>query len=314
MKKRNWIIVAAAVVVAAAVCVVLLVHKPQEGSTGILYRVTGGESTAYLLGSIHIGTGDMYPFGDTLMDALAGADTFVFESDTRTDENVQRLMTRMTLPKDATLRDILGDDLMDEVLAAYDAIGIPAAMIDAQQPWVVISTLSVYSSAVEMGIDNVSQAISLGVDHYVLNYADKHQKQLAYLETIDEFADMMESFTPDLTRYLIQDEVNWILHREDFPAISPLKQWPALWSTGDAGNFWASYQQSISYTDKALYGEYEDKVLTRRNVLMADRLDAMFQEGGTYFVTIGLLHLIYEGDNIPELLREKGYTVERVLD
>jgi len=32
----------------------------KKGSAGILYRVTGGKSDLYLLGSIHVGSEDMY--------------------------------------------------------------------------------------------------------------------------------------------------------------------------------------------------------------------------------------------------------------
>ena len=314
MKKRIWIAAIALVLVVSVTLGVLLLTQRREGSKGILYRVTDGESTAYLLGSIHIGTSEMYPFGNAITDAMASSDTFVFESDTTSSENVSQLKTRMNLPDGVTLRGILGDELMDQVIQAYKKIGLSTESIDAQQPWVVVSTLAVYSTANEMGITNVQKAITLGVDNYVEEYAAGHQKNFAYLETIDEFADMMESFSDDLTRYLVEDEVMWVLERDSISEANTLKQWPAFWHAGDAGNFWASYQQSIESADRALYDEYEGKLIAQRNVLMADRLDAMFQKGGTYFVTLGLLHLIYESGSIPDLLREKGYTVERVLD
>ncbi len=314
MKKRIWIAAIALVLVAVISVGAVLLTQQREGSKGILYRVTGGEGTAYLLGSIHIGTDAMYPFGDAITDAMASSDTFVFESDTSSSESVGQLTARMSLPSDVTLRSILGDDLMDETIEAYKKIGVSSGAINTQQPWVVISTLAVYSTANEMGIMDVQKAITLGVDNNVEEYATAHQKQFAYLETIDEFADSMESFSDGLTRYLIEDEINWILRRDSIAEANTLKQWPDYWHTGDAENFWVSYQQSIESADRELYGEYEDKLIAQRNVLMADRLDAMIQNGGTYFVTVGLLHLIYDGNNIPDLLREKGYTVERILD
>lgn len=314
MKKRIWIAAIALVAVAAVYFFAALPTQPREGSKGILYRVTGGEGTAYLLGSIHIGTDEMYPFGDAIAGAMESSDTFVFESDTSSRENVSRLMERMNLPDGVTLRGILGDGLMDRVILAYQKIGISSSAIDSQQPWVVISTLAVYSTANEMGIKDVQKAITLGVDNNVEKFAIAHEKAFAYLETIDEFADRMESFSSGLTRYLVEDEVTWILERDSISQANTLKQWPAYWHAGDAENFWISYQQSIESADRELYDEYEDKLIAQRNVLMADRLDAMLQDGGTYFVTVGLLHLIGYGNNIPDLLREKGYTVERIPD
>jgi uncharacterized protein YbaP (TraB family) len=45
---------------------------------------------------------------------------------------------------------------------------------------------------------------------------------------------------------------------------------------------------------------------------MATRLDALLAEGGTYFVTVGLLHLLPEDESVLSLLREMGYTVEKI--
>ncbi|HPJ02594.1 MAG TPA: TraB/GumN family protein [Candidatus Limiplasma sp.] len=314
MRKRIWIAAAALVVVAAIIVGVVLVTRHQEGSHGILYRVTGDQGTSYLLGSIHIGTDEMYPFGNAIAQAMDSADTFVFESDTDSTDSIIQLQARMSLPDGVTLRDILGDALVEQVIAAYKENGLNPSKIDTQQPWVIISTLAVYSTANEMGITNVSKAISLGVDSSVKDYADRHNKQFRYLETMDEFADMMESFSPELTRYLIADEVKWILHRESDAPETVLKQWPVYWRDGDAEAFWRSYQQSLADADQDLYREYEDKLVAERNVKMADRLDAMFQEGDSYFVTVGLLHLITQEGSIPELLRDMGYTVERVLN
>ena len=40
---------------------------------------------------------------------------------------------------------------------------------------------------------------------------------------------------------------------------------------------------------------------------------AVAEEEGDYFVTLGLLHLVLEGDSVPDCLEEMGYTVERIL-
>ena len=42
----------------------------REGSVGILYRVTGGKNSLVLLGSIHVGSEEMYPMGSHILDAL----------------------------------------------------------------------------------------------------------------------------------------------------------------------------------------------------------------------------------------------------
>jgi uncharacterized protein len=208
------------------------------------------------------------------------------------------------------LRAVLGDALFADVAAAYKALGLSEENLDSRRPWAVINTLAVYSSAVEMGIRDVRTAVSLGVETAVLNYATAHRKQFAYLESIDEISDTMESFSDALNRYLLEDEIDVILNRKPVDAES-IAQWPQWWRDGNAGAFRDYYRSSFQGTDEALYAEYKDKLVTQRNALMAGRLDAMFKEGGTYFVTVGLLHLVSQDGGIPALLEAMGYTVEQ---
>ena len=312
MKKRLLIGVIAVILIAAVACAVWVTGR--EGSRGILYRVTGTEGTAYLLGSIHIGTSAMHPFGATLQEAMADSDFFVFETDTSSDASLSQLSARQVLPADTSLRDVLGDVLTDDIVAAYQTLGLSTTALDSRQPWAVINTLAVYSAAAEMGARDVRTAISLGVETTVRDYADKNGKPFQYLETIDEIADTMESFSGELNRYLLRDEIDVILKRKTAAGADTLEQWPDWWREGNADAFRDYYQLSFQTADETLYREYQDKLVTQRNVLMANRLDAMLSEGGTYFVTVGLLHLVSEDVSILSLLREKGYAVERVAE
>ncbi|HPF88897.1 MAG TPA: hypothetical protein PK537_12680, partial [Candidatus Limiplasma sp.] len=60
MKKKLILLTAIAIFLAAAIACTLW-FALREGSKGVLYRVTGDSATAYLLGSIHIGTSEMHP-------------------------------------------------------------------------------------------------------------------------------------------------------------------------------------------------------------------------------------------------------------
>ena len=311
--KKKFLLSAVAVLLVAATALLLSTAR-REGSDGILYRVKGEHATAYLLGSIHIGTAEMHPFGEAITEAMADSDTFVFESDTVSAKSLQTLRQRQTLPPGRDLRSILGDALTDDVTAAYKAIGLSTAALSARQPWAVINTLAVYSSAAEMDVSNVRKAIELGVENAVQEYAEKHGKLFVYLETIDEIADTMESFSDALNRYLLQDEVDAILKRKPAEAAQTVNQWPSWWRSGNAEAFRDFYQTSLEGADERLYLEYQDKLITQRNQRMATRLDALLAQGGTYFVTVGLLHLVPEDDSVLSLLRDMGYAVERIAD
>ena len=71
----------------------------KKGSAGILYRVTGGKSDLYLLGSIHVGSEDMYPLGQHILDAMEAAD--VLYGVTMQEDGVSKLLT-LTLSEPST--------------------------------------------------------------------------------------------------------------------------------------------------------------------------------------------------------------------
>ena len=63
--------------------------------------------------------------------------------------------------------------------------------------------------------------------------------------------------------------------------------------------------------DQELAGEYHAALVTERNARMARRMAEWLEaeEEGDYFVTLGLLHLVLEGDSVPGCLEKMGYTV-----
>jgi uncharacterized protein len=314
MKKRMWLWAALIAVTVATGAVSYLLTHPAQSSRGILYRVSGETGELYLLGSIHIGEASMYPFGKEIEQALAAADTFVYECDTTSEQATAYVKARMALPAGQTLREQLGETLYVELTQVCDQLKLSIAKLDGLKPWAVINTLAVYSTAAELGQADVSKALSLGVEEQVRAYGDKHGKPTAYLETIAEQTDVLEGFSEALQQYLLKSECDTILDPQSaIGADASVAKWPAWWQAGDADAFSGQYLASYlvpGYEDVSL--EYHTKLITQRNTNMAQRLDALLKGGGTCFVTIGLLHLVLPEDSVLTQLEAMGYTVSRV--
>jgi len=287
---------------------------PQEGSVGIMYRVTGGKAEMTLLGSIHVGSRAMYPFGDEIIKAMESADTFVYECDTTDADVVAALQARMQLPQGQTLQDVLDDALYQKLTEVCGQLNLSVEAMNTLKPWAVINTLAVYATAAEMGTANVNQALALGVEKQVQAAQKRAGKPSAYLETAEQQTDVLEGFSDALKRYLLQGECDVILNPETVRGMdATIAQWPEWWRTGDAQAFSDHYLATYldpGYETECL--EYHNKLVVDRNVRMADRLDELMQGEGNYFVTVGLLHLTLPEGSIVTLLREKGYTVEAV--
>lgn len=106
-----------------------------EGSTGILYRVTGGKNDLALLGSIHIGNEAMYPVGSHIQDALDAADTMVFECDTESVAAVEAMLDMMYYPTGDSLRAHVSDECYELLKQAAQKTGYRMEALNMLKPW-----------------------------------------------------------------------------------------------------------------------------------------------------------------------------------
>lgn len=280
---------------------------------GILYRIHSGTSTAYLLGSIHIGNQEMYPFGEALQEAMAQADTFVFECDTGSGEALETVRSLMYAQDGTRLEDMVSPECYEKLRQVCERKGYPLAGFETLRPWAAMNLLSFEVAAGELGMENAQAAQALGVETHVKAFAQEKGKALAYLETTREQLEVLDGFSLDLQRYMLEQTLDVILEPSAAKGLdADMASWPALWREGDAQAFAERYWEGYAGEEQeALVQEYHAKLVTERNILMADRLAAMMEERpGTYFITVGLLHVVLPGDSVAQRMEEKGYQVE----
>ena len=285
-----------------------------EGSEGVLYRVTNGANTVYLLGSIHIGTKDMYPVGETLRGAIDRADAFLFECDTESAQAYVATMKATVYPDGEKLYDHLSEESYALVREAAQKLGMSASGLDSFRPWAVMSTFSLYLSAELMGESDMAAAQQYGVEAFVRGLIG--ERPVGYLETIDQQLDTLQSFSPELQDHLVATTCAAYLNPDQLTGTdADMPRWPEWWRDGRADLFAESYLSSyLEPGYEALSREYHEKLILQRNVGMADGIEAVLtaEGGGTTLVTVGLLHLVLPEGSVPALLQERGYTVEAV--
>src|SRR5256885_9188565 len=80
----------------------------------------------------------------------------------------------------------------------------------------------------------------------------------------------------------------------------------AAWLAGDTqGLASAGFQEMRSKAPEVF-----DVLITKRNAAWVPKIAELLKAPGTYFVAVGAGHLIGKG-GVPELLKAKGYKVER---
>lgn len=280
---------------------------------GILYRVSGKGSTAYILGSIHIGNQDMYPFGEAILKSMAQADAFVFECDNESQEAVMAARNLMYDQNGSLLEEKVSPECYEKLRQVCKIKGYSLASFDTLHPWAIFSQLSFDVAAGQMGVDSAKAAQKLGVDAHVKDFARHEDKEIHYLETVQEQLGELNGLSLALQNHMLEQTLDAILDPSTAKGMdADIGSWPILWKNGDARAFADSYWKGYNGDARPeLVQEYHRSLVTDRNILMANRLAAMMEENPrTYFVTIGLLHVVLAGDSVVESLQEKGYQVE----
>ena len=285
-------------------------------SQGILYRISGGKSNMYLLGSIHIGSPEMYPFGPAITDALEKSDILVFECDTESAQALQSTIRLMSYPMGETLADHVSEKTIELLRQTAEKTGYPLGSFLALKPWAVVSLLSIESTAAEMGGENVQQAMELGVEKQITELVKG--KKVRYLESAEEQLSIMDGFTPELQEYMLQTTCMSILNPETISdADAAVRQWPMWWAEGNAEAFAENYQESFrTDPEPELMREYHEGLLLRRNRHMAEELRKMLEDdrNHSYFVTVGLLHLVLPEESVVYELEKLGYSIEKIMN
>ena len=287
----------------------------KEGSVGILYRVTGGKNDLYLLGSIHVGSEDMYPMGQPILDALESADVLGFECDTQSAEAQAAYQELMYCPEGESLQQLVSADTYALVSQAAQKAGYRMDSLDALKPWAVMSMLNTEAVAATLKARGTQASASLGVEEQVKKLGSG--KQEVWLEDTRAELEVLDGLSPVLQESLLCSTCRVILDPDSATGMdAAIDQWPEWWRTGNADAFADAYLEGMAAEpDQELAGEYHAALVTERNARMARRMAEWLEaeEEGDYFVTLGLLHLVLEGDSVPGCLEKMGYTVERIL-
>ncbi len=289
-----------AVAIAAADPVRL--QQPAPPRRGALYRVRHDGKTSYLFGTIHVGKQGMYPLEPEVTRALADASSLVLELDTRVYEPFQQALTKYGIyPAGDSITRHLSPAALAKLQVALDKAGLPLRNVEGYRPWLVANIL------VGTEIEKHGYHRSNGVEGYLLTAAAKQKKPVRELETAEYQLSLFSTLDD------AQQEKYMLENLEELANGKALQKSAGLidaWSNADAPRI-AAMAHELTTGDSVSATFMDRKLLGQRNPQMAANIEAIMRSDQVAFVGIGLLHLIGE-DGIPELLRRRGYDVEKM--
>ena len=288
------------------------VTEPAESViTPLLYKVTDNEgNVAWLFGSIHVGEEYFYPLPAYVLNAYASADALAVEFDIVTFEGdinaqIEALQT-MVYADGTTIADHISEELYNDAKAALKDLGMYSSALDYYCPAMWSSFID--SAMIEkMGVDT-----SLGIDLYFLNRAHEEGKTILDVESAAFQYGMMAGYSEELQAMLLESSVASVELMEESKA--DMMQLVDAWATGNEAEFDALINAAPEFEspeEEVLYNEYQNAMITQRNLNMADFAEDALKSGEEVFIVVGAAHIVGAGA-MAELLAERGYTVEIV--
>lgn len=278
----------------------LVVPEPGESPPGAnlpFYEARKGDMTIYVMGTLHVGKPDDYPFRKVVVDALRVSKVVAFELSpddlTMSQDDVQKygMCTRACLPRmiPAPLWRKLRDRLK----------GNPAMLTEIRhmRPWLAALLVETLDS---MGADLQTE---YGTENQLENI---YRGRIVGLESL---AEQMDAFTG-----LSAAQQNELLAQElvltPKKATAQVEELHRLWRAGDAELVfdWSQGKAAQVRRNVALADAIDERILYSRNRRFLARMLFLADPGKPVFVAIGTLHL-GGPHGVLQLLREHGFSV-----
>lgn len=260
----------------------------------MFWEVKKGDTSIYVLGTIHVADKDFYPLEDKILEAFDKADRRVSELGGKKEmetlqEKLQiRMLQNFNISPEKDLSNFLSED---EINVVIQELGTVAAPLFKFNPWILALALNqvVYTKA---GLDPQN-----GIDMYLLNRADK--KEIEALESIDEQLDILSSGSFEEQLKVLKETIDELQNTDK--TIDSLTKLKKLYLENNSEELKDFIGSLLDISD----GISQDALLKDRNIVWADKFEEYLNKGGTTFVFAGLAHFLGE-DSVFELMRTKG--------
>lgn len=287
-----------------------VVEGNSEGLTPAVWKVTDPESgnSIKMMGTIHIipdGTSVVPQYIMDIYNESAGVAVEYDVSKIQTDLVVQIMyLSYFMLENGETITDRLSPETYEAAKAYLTENGLYTEAYDTYNPafWE-----SLISSGMILNIEGMKES---GVDQYFIDLAKADGKEVRSIETLEIQMGAITSMSDELCEYNITEILSYSAGEmeEEFMELY------TMWATGDDEGLAESESEADEdYPEGILeaYEVYNQKLLYDRNYGMADKAAEYIENGDNILYMVGFAHMCGD-ESVPDLLEEKGYTVERI--
>jgi len=272
-------------------------QEKQGGATTrhSLWRIKGQSNDVYLLGSVHVLKKEDYPLPAVIESAFSNAAIVAFETDIDALENpaiALKLMTKSKLPEGETLKQQLTPEVYGQFTKHLESAGLPAEMFDQLSAPMAAITLTMLEFQ-KMGLDP-----EYGLDKHFFALAQKEDKKIVPLETVDFQIGLMTEFTKEEGNLLMKTTLKDIDTMK-----ADVGELLKAWRIGDA----AKQEKLLNEAMEEAPVIYK-RLVTNRNHNWVPKIEELSRSRTNAIVIVGAGHLVGK-EGVVELLKQKGLKV-----
>lgn len=268
----------------------------EEPSRGLLWEVSSPTTTVYLLGTIHVGSRDLYPLPAAVEEAYRRATVLAVEADmTNATALSGATATFLYQPPDNLERHV-PPALFQDVGAALRRYGLPHEMGSGMKPYMLAMALTMFEAG-RMGLDATQ-----GLDLQLTQRAHRDGKRVVELESVALQMDMLDSMPEAAQVAMLESTVRGV---QDGSLGRDLASLIDAWKRGHADRLDEVAMHDLQRMPMEAGRAVKTRIFDERNRGMVRRIVDMLAGRDVVLVAVGAGHFTGP-DGIVELLRARG--------
>jgi uncharacterized protein YbaP (TraB family) len=272
----------------------------------LLWEISGNNLPApsYLYGTIHSYDSSMYKLPKEVFEAIDLCDNFALEIDMSKIDQKYVIERTLIQYEDSTLNLLLRPDVYSEIRKVPFIMMLGDA-VNKIKPVFLVAFLIVENPMTIQPVEAVLNA-----------YAAKQNKNIFGIETIEEQYDAFDKISLKEQANSINELYDYCKAQNNDFLTTCQTLMKRLSGYYMEQNFEAvlNLEKEFKITNNSIFNT---ELITKRNIIMADRINDWIKDGKTLFAGIGMLHLPDENSEgikgVVTLLKEKGYTLRPIL-
>jgi uncharacterized protein len=259
------------------------------------WTVQGKSGSAFILSSVHVLQPNVAWRDKAIDTAAERADTYVFEvpnGKREDDETLRFVLEHGRLPRGQTLEALLSPAAQKDYAAACTLAGVQTYSLEKARPWLAAVLLTLHY----MNQRHLTSANTPDDTYYAA--AMTNGKKLVYLDTTREQLEFVARYDE------IEGASGFSAMLGDF-ANQPQRvdNLITTWRSGDTTKMAGLIHDAFQDDPEGA------KIFAQHNREWAARLEHLLDSGGSYFVVVGIAHLVGP-TGVPAVLHADGYSVQ----